>query len=88
MVTATLGLWLCRKHGWPLALCVLGLGLLVFSISIRELEEGEVSLLSPRALVRHVEHLQSSAEVLVDGELVLHLDVADTVGEHRDDGLV
>ena len=74
--------------GWSLALHVLGLGLLVFWIGIRELEEGEASLLIPRTLVRHVEHLQSSAEVLVDRELLLHLDVADTIGERRDDGLV
>ena len=65
----------------PLRFTSFGLGLLVFRLSIGELEEGEASLLSPCALVLHVEHLQSYAEILVDGELLLHLDITDTIRE-------
>ena len=88
MVAVALRLWFGRKHGWPLALHVFGLALLVFWISIEELEEGEASLLSPCALVRHVEHLQSGAEILVDGEILLHLDIADAIDERGNDGFI
>ena len=37
---------------------------------------------------RHIEHLQIQAHVLMYGKLLLHLDVADAVGERGDDGLV
>ena len=88
MIAAALHLWLGCKHSRSLALYFLALGFLVFWVSIRELEEGEVPLLSPRALVRHVEHLQGYAEVLVNGEVLLHLDVADAISERLDDVLV
>ena len=88
MVAAVLRLWLCRKHGRTLALHVLGLGLLVFWVSIGELEDGEAPLLSPGALGCHVEHLQSRAQFHMDGDFLLLLDIVDAIGERRDDGFV
>ena len=81
MLAAALHLWFSRKHGRPLALHVLGLGLLVFWAGSWKLEEGEAPLLSSCTLGRDVEQLQGRAQLLMDGELLLHLDVVDTVGE-------
>ena len=53
-----------------------------------ELEKGKAPFLSPCALGRQVEQLQGRAQLLMDGELLLHLDVADAIGERRDDGLL
>ena len=53
-----------------------------------ELEEGEAPLLSSCALGRQVEQLQGRAQLLVDGELLLHIDATDAIRKHGDDGLV
>lgn len=83
-----LGVWFRCKHGCSLALHVLGLGFLLLWVCSRELEEGEAPLLSSSTLGRDVEQLQGRAQLLVDSELFLHLDVADAIRERRDDGLV
>ena len=88
MVVAALNLWFTHEHGRSLALHILGLGLLVFWVGRWELEEGEAPFLSPCALGRQVEQLQGCAQLLVDGELLLHLDVTDAIREHGDDGFV
>ena len=88
LIPSSLRIWLCREHDSPLALHFLGLGLLVFWVGIWKLEEVKASLLSSRALGRHIEHLQSRARVLMYSELLLHLDITDAIGECRDDGLV
>ena len=67
---------------------ILGLGLLLLWVRNRELEEGEAPLLSSCALGRQVEQLQGCAQHLMDGELLLHLDVTDAIRERGDDGLV
>ena len=48
----------------------------------------QATLLCLGPLVGDVEHLQGRAYVLMDGELVLHLDVLDAIIERRGDGLV
>ena len=40
---------------------------------------GEAPLLGPGALGREVEQLQGRAQIFVDGNLLLHLDIADTI---------
>src|SRR3954466_14757082 len=80
-ILAPLGVRLCREYGSPLALHVLGLGLLLFWVCSRQLEEGEASLLSPGALGRQVDQLQGGAEVFMHRQLLLHLDVAHAIGE-------
>src|SRR3954468_11640755 len=80
-ILAPLSVRLCREHGGPLALHVLGLGLLLFWVRGRQLEEGETSFLSPGALGRQVEQLQGGAEVFVHRQLLLHLDIAHAVRE-------
>src|SRR4051812_11429747 len=80
-IFAPLGVQFCREYGSLLALHVLGLGLLLFWVCSRQLEEGETSLLSPGALGRQVEQLQGGAEVFVHRQLLLHLDVAHAIGE-------
>ena len=67
---------------------VLGLGLLLLRSYSWQLEERKAPLLSSCALGRQVEQLLRCAELLVDNELFLHLDVADAIREHGDDGLV
>src|SRR4051812_40868406 len=81
LISAPLGVWFCREHGSPLALHILGLGLLLFWVCGRQLEEGEAPFLSPGALGRQVEQLQGSTQVFMHRQLLLHLDVAHTVGE-------
>src|SRR3954467_915327 len=85
-ILAPLGVWLRREYGSPLALHVLGLGLLLFWVCGRQLEEGEASLLSSGALGRQVEQLQGGAEVFMHRQLLLHLDVAHAIREGRNDG--
>src|SRR3954469_5921519 len=80
-ILAPLGVRLCREHGSLLALHVLGLGLLLFWVCGRQLEEGEASLLIPGALGRQVEQLQGGVEVFMHRQLLLHLDVAHAIGE-------
>src|SRR3954469_20274706 len=87
-ILAPLGVRLCREHGSPLALHVLGLGLLLFWVCGRQLEEGEASLLSSGALGRQVEQLWGGAEVFVHRQLLLHLDVAHAIREGRNDGFL
>ena len=88
MVSATLGVWFRFEHDCSLALHVLGLGFLLLRVRSRELKEGEAPLLSCCALGRQVEQLLRCAQLLVDGELLLHLDVTDAIRERGDDGLV
>ena len=57
LVPAVLHIWLCCEHNCSLALHILGLGFLLFWIYRWELEKGQASLLSPRALGRQVEQL-------------------------------
>ena len=83
-----LGVWLRCEHGCFLALHVLGLGLLLLCTCSWQLEEGEAPLLSSCALGRQVEQLLRRAQLLVDSELFLHIDVTDAIGERGDDGLV
>jgi hypothetical protein len=59
VVASTLHLRFSRQHGRPLALGFLGLGLLVFWVCLRELDEREATLFSFCALGGEVEHLQS-----------------------------
>ena len=59
LISALLGVWFCREHGSPLALHILGLGLLLFWIG--SWKEGEAPFLSPGALGRQVEQLQGCA---------------------------
>src|SRR4051812_19711895 len=65
LISASLGVRFCREHGSPLALHVLGLGLLLLWICGRQLEEGETPFLRPGALGRQVEQLQGSAQVFM-----------------------
>ena len=81
LISAPLGVWFCREHGSPLALHVLGLGLLLFRVCGRQLEEGETPFLSPGALGRQVEQLQGSAQIFMHCELLLHFDVTHAVRE-------
>ena len=53
-----------------------------------QLKEGKAPLLSSCALGRQVEQLLRRVELLTDGELFLHLDITDAVGERGDDGLI
>ena len=47
LISSPLGVWFCREHGSPLALHILGVGLLLFWVSCRELEEGEAPFRQP-----------------------------------------
>ena len=55
LISAPLGVWFCCEHGSPLALHILGLGLLLFWVRGRQLEEGETPFLGPGALGCQVE---------------------------------
>lgn len=81
-ISAALGVWFFCEYGHSLALHVLDLGLLLLWLRSRELEEGETPLLSPRTLGFYVEQLQGRAQLLMDGEILLHLDIMDAFGKH------
>ena len=81
LISTPLGVWLCCEHNCSLALHVLGLGFLLLRVRSRELKEGEAPFLSSCALGRQVEQLQRCAQILVDGKLLLHLNIADAIGE-------
>ena len=88
MVMVVLYLKLRCQHDGALALRLLSLGLIVFKVGLRELNEGEAALFGPCTLVRRVEHLQGRAQVIMYGKLHFHLDVPDAIGKRQDDGLV
>ena len=88
VISSPLGVGLRCEHYCLFALHVLGLGLLILHSCSWQLKEREAPLLSSCAPGRQVEQLLRCAELLVDGELFLHLDIADAVGKRGDDGLV
>ena len=69
------------EHHCLFELHVLGLGLLFLHSCSWQLKEREAPLLSSCTLGCYVEQLQSRAQLLMDGELFLHLDVTDAVGK-------
>ena len=71
-----------------LALGFLAFCLAIIDHSIRVVVDEEAAFLGLGALVGEGEQLQGSGEVVIDGELLTHLDIPDPAQKLHDDGLV